>query len=675
MKIIFHLCLALAALAVTTAHADKTFIDYFLPTPIVGSLSTNEWGAPGILPRDAKNGLEDASLKSLPADTNNPTEATVKQWYYWDGQIIKSPTGKYYMFASRWDQAKGHGGWGGSSAVYAVSDNLFGPYVDKGLLWTNVIKGVAGRGHNVTALTLPDGRYAVLISETRPGSIYISQSLDGPWEFQGPITFATNEFSGDVRRLGSNMSIMVRPDGGFEIVQRSGLVLISTNGVLGPYVVQGPSVYPTTIDGQRVHNLEDPVVWFSGGLYHIVVNSWSARKAYHLTSTDGIHDWTLRALAYDPTTDFVRYTDGTVNHWNKMERPGVLIENGHVAAVTLAVIDIPKEQNRGNEPHGSKVIVVPFDGAALDRDLQTNTEAAHPTGKPAPRPLYRDPPFDAPTDPVLTFNAETKKWFMYYTQRRATATNAPGVAWVHGTRIGMAESSDGGATWTYMGTANIHYGLDVHPNDYTYWAPEVIWVNGTYHMYLTYVPGIFNDWNHPRQIAHLTSKDGINWDTVGQVDLKSDRVIDPCVMQLPDGNWRMWYKDERRSPTLSYADSTDLFHWEPKGNAVTNFSGEGPKVFHWQDSYWLIADCWRNGMRVWKSDDCLNWKLQAEPLLGSHGDVVVSGGRAWWFYFTESGRRAVINVVELSVVDEKLLHGDPKQPTYIDLKPVREEEK
>jgi hypothetical protein len=355
-------------LVASARGADRTFIDYFLPTPIVGALTTNVWGAPGILPRDPQNGLEDSNLKDLPLVMTNGDAA--KKWYYWDGQILKSPNGKFYLFASRWDQARGHAGWGGSAAVYAVSDNLFGPYVDKGLLWPEAINGIPGKGHNVTALVLPDGRYAVLISETRPGSIYISKSLDGPWEFKGPLTFSTNEFNGDSRRLGSNMSIMVRPDGNFEIVQRSGLILISTNGVVGPYAVQGHSVYPKTIDGQPVRNLEDPVLWFSGGLYHIVVNSWSARKAYHLTSTDGIHDWKLRGLAYEPTMDFVRYKDGTVNHWNKMERPGVYLENGHVAAVTLAVIDIPKEENRGNEPHGSKVIVVPFDGAALDRDLQ-----------------------------------------------------------------------------------------------------------------------------------------------------------------------------------------------------------------------------------------------------------------------------------------------------------------
>jgi hypothetical protein len=47
----------------------------------------------------------------------------------------------------------------------------------------------------------------------------------------------------------------------------------------------------------------------------------------------------------------------------------VLIENGHVTALTLAVIDVAKEEEKGNDVHGSKVIVIPFDGEAMDRDL------------------------------------------------------------------------------------------------------------------------------------------------------------------------------------------------------------------------------------------------------------------------------------------------------------------
>ncbi len=330
----------------------RPFIDYFLPTPMVGALTTNVWGAAAVGPRDPQNGLEDA---------------TMKKWNYWDGKIIQGRDGKYHMFASRWDQAKGHQGWWTSCAVEAVSDNLIGPYKDEGLCWPG---NEGGKGHNVTALVLPDGRYAVVISETRPGMVFVSKSLDGPWQELGLIQVATNQFS-PLGRM-SNTSIMVRPDGNFEIVPRSGAILISANGVLGPYVVQGASIYPA-IAGLPQHDrdhLEDPVVWFSGGRYHIVVNHWSDRRAYHLTSRDGIHDWIYRGVAYDAAKDFVRYTDGTVNHWYKLERPGVYLENGHVAALTLAVIDVPKEEENGNDGHGSKVIVVPFDGAALDRDLQ-----------------------------------------------------------------------------------------------------------------------------------------------------------------------------------------------------------------------------------------------------------------------------------------------------------------
>ena len=103
----------------------KTFIDYFLPMPITDSLSKEAWGAPEVGARDTKNGLEDP---------------TMKHWCYWDGQIIKAPDGKYHMFASRWDQAGGHRDWVNSKAVHAVSDNLTGPYVDKGLCWPDMTR-------------------------------------------------------------------------------------------------------------------------------------------------------------------------------------------------------------------------------------------------------------------------------------------------------------------------------------------------------------------------------------------------------------------------------------------------------------------------------------------------------------------------------------------------------
>jgi hypothetical protein len=58
-------------------------------------------------------------------------------------------------------------------------------------------------------------------------------------------------------------------------------------------------------------------------------------------------------------------------------------------------------------------------------------------------------------------------------------------------------------------------------------------------MYLSFVPGIFGDRNHPREIIHLTSQDGLKW--------------------------------------------------EPKRNAATDRNGEGLKVIHRTGKYWLIA--------------------------------------------------------------------------------------
>ena len=319
---------------------NKSFIDYLLPMPIQSGLSRTVWGAAQIGPRDPGNGLEDASMT---------------RWNYWDGQIIKARDGRYHLFACRWDQAKGHDDWWNSKAVHATSDNLFGPYTDTGLCWPD---NQEGKGHNVTALVLPDGRYAVVISETRTGDVFVSDSLDGPWQQLGTI-------QGEGLHA-SNISIMVRPDGDYMIVARSGVVWISkaSDGILGPYVAVGASVFPSEIPA-----LEDPAIFYSGGHYHIVVNSWTTRKAYHLTSKDGKTGWVNRGLAYDPTTCCIRYTDGTANHWHKMERPGVVIEDGHVVALTLAVMDTPKDEQKGNDGHGSKIIVVPVDGAAMDRDL------------------------------------------------------------------------------------------------------------------------------------------------------------------------------------------------------------------------------------------------------------------------------------------------------------------
>ncbi|MGC3958993.1 MAG: glycosyl hydrolase [Verrucomicrobiota bacterium] len=314
---------------------------------------------------------------------------------------------------------------------------------------------------------------------------------------------------------------------------------------------------------------------------------------------------------------------------------------------------------------------------------------------PAPKPLFRDPVHDGAADPVVIWNPHAKRWWMLYTNRRANVTNEPGVAWVHGTRLGIAESTNGGASWSYVGTAQIELPAVYGGTNVTHWCAEVFTApDGTHHMFLTVVPGIFKDWNHPRHIVQLTSRDLRTWGNAHPLKLASDHVIDACILSVTEGTnqiWRLWYNNERDHKSIYFADSADLVNWQDKGKAIGDQSGEGPKVFRWQNSYWMVTDVWR-GLGVYRSDDALNWQRQSgdnllqqpglggdDQVIGGHPDVVVSGNRAFLFYFTHPGRRAggpkdayeqqrtSILVTELFYRDGKLT-CDRDQTTDIDLK-------
>lgn len=263
-----------------------------------------------------------------------------------------------------------------------------------------------------------------------------------------------------------------------------------------------------------------------------------------------------------------------------------------------------------------------------------------------PAPLFRDPVHDGAADPTLIMNRDEGTWWMIYTNRRADAPSLPGVAWVHGTDLGVASTHDGGLTWLYRG---IVPGLRLGWEAETFWAPEVIFAADGYQLYLTVIIGIPDRWDgHPRRIRHYVSADLVQWTYVSTLTLSSERVIDACVHELPGGGFRLWYKDEDDGNLTWYADSTDLDSWTVGGRAFDGPPHEGPNVFALAGSYWMIVDEWR-GQRVLRSDDLTTWEAQGlildapgrRPEDGQnalHADVVVDGDLAHVFYFTHPGR-------------------------------------
>lgn len=284
-------------------------------------------------------------------------------------------------------------------------------------------------------------------------------------------------------------------------------------------------------------------------------------------------------------------------------------------------------------------------------------------------PLFRDPIYDGAADPVVIYNHKEEAWWMLYTNRRAVAPAIENT-WIHGTDIGIAESRDGGNTWLYRGIVE---GLNYEKGRNTYWAPEVIYHDGIYHMYVSYVRGVPTNWNWDRYILHYTSADMWTWEFQSKLELSSDRVIDAAIYPLPEGGWRMWYKDEVNGSHTYAADSKDLYNWTVKGEVISDCAHEGPNVFELSGKYWMITDEWR-GMGVYYSDDLTNWTKQKSRLLeaggdrcddgviGSHADVVTKGGNAYIFYFTHPEKniqggniyRTSIQVAELTVQNGEL---------------------
>lgn len=342
------------------------FVDCFEPMPIIGGLNDDCWGAENVGPRDQDNGLEDR---------------TMGECSYWDGGVIKGDDGKYYMFGSRWSDKLGFEGWAESQAVYAVSDNLYGPYEDKGVLWPDYCDGA---GHNVFPYVLCESdplyqegyRYAVSVSDVHKGvgfsgyspangSIHIAKDISGPWEL---VDNGNNGIMKTSRDMGMvNVSVAVNPQGGYVAINRYGDIA-TADSLADEWTVHVKGLW-SQVPGmpESAKCVEDAVTWYSNGMFHIVVNKWDARIAYYLTSENGIDDWQLRTgAAYTPDNDFLKYEDGTVNNWYKVERPNVYIEDGSVKAMIFAVVDCIKEKDYAGDQHGSKIIVVPFSAEKLE---------------------------------------------------------------------------------------------------------------------------------------------------------------------------------------------------------------------------------------------------------------------------------------------------------------------
>ena len=314
------------------------FMDRFLPMPEVGTLTSDTWGDPAVVPRYTANGIEN------------------RKWSFWGGNIKLCEDKKYHLFVCGWLESspKGHATWPGSIVFNAVSDNSYGPFV---------VRDTIGKGHNPEVFRLKDGRYVLYVID----GYYIADGCNGPWKYN------KFEFLNRDRKLiegNSNFTFAQREDGSSLMICRGGGQWFSQTGlsaysqVTGTRLSADKKIIPLRAYPDIEGRFEDPVVWRDNVQYNLIVNDWLGRIAFYLRSKNGV-TWKVEAgEAYVPGVS--RHQDGKVEGWWKYERLKIFQDQfGRAVQGNFAVIDVEKKFDQASDNHSSKNICIPLTTSRL----------------------------------------------------------------------------------------------------------------------------------------------------------------------------------------------------------------------------------------------------------------------------------------------------------------------
>jgi len=111
-------------------------------------------------------------------------------------------------------------------------------------------------------------------------------------------------------------------------------------------------------------------------------------------------------------------------------RPGRYVDSAHPA-----VIRFSKQNSQGSTARERAVSLYyavrdqirynPFLDFSDTEVFKASSVLAADPGLVAAKPLFRDPVFDGAADPRLIWNPQTKRWWMFYTNRRGNVPGRP----------------------------------------------------------------------------------------------------------------------------------------------------------------------------------------------------------------------------------------------------------
>jgi hypothetical protein len=265
-----------------------------------------------------------------------------------EGYILWCPTvikvgNTYHMFASRWPEQYGLGGWTRySEIVRATSDNLYGPYQFQEAViqkreghWDN------DRAHNPKIVKAGNKYVLYYISSANETGYAYANAITGPWTRVDSVAMPF-----------SNPAPLVQKDGSIYVFGRKSINNIRiAQGYSAPafnasyrLLNEGNNLLPGT------NQLEDPTIWWASGQYNVILSDFHGdatgvgKNGAQYYSTDGIH---YQLVSKEPVyTKTVNYDDGSSRTFRRRERPFVFVnEKGKVTAFFTACL-VQKEDGR-----------------------------------------------------------------------------------------------------------------------------------------------------------------------------------------------------------------------------------------------------------------------------------------------------------------------------------------
>ena len=245
----------------------------------------------------------------------------------------------YHLFASRWikNGAFPTGYMQNSEIVRATSDSPDGTFKFEEVVIGERESGFwdSNMAHNPTIHKIGEEYVLFYIgcdfsSSLRRIGYATSNSITGPWA----------RSSQPVINVESNNPALLVDEGKFKLVYRDALLrvfLAEADNYKGPYTIVNNNLWP---DSQ----LEDFYLFKANGQYHIICEdntgevSGHERWGVHIYSDDGINDW----KKFDPVVVYdhdIQFTDNSILHALRRERPQLLIDNKKIVSLTNGVYD------------------------------------------------------------------------------------------------------------------------------------------------------------------------------------------------------------------------------------------------------------------------------------------------------------------------------------------------